>query len=94
MCVHSLACRTSEFKLILVLKGGCIPLYLVKETFWDIYKKKILAFYLNIFVKKCKIEYQKKKKKKKKKEKSRLFFPSNVLGWLEKGQTNIFFLKA
>ena len=39
VCVHSWACRTSELKLILVLKGGCIPLYLVKELFWDSYKK-------------------------------------------------------
>ena len=41
VCVHSWACSASELKLILVLKGDCIPLYLVKEPFGDSYKKTI-----------------------------------------------------
>ena len=59
MWMHPWACIISEIKLILMLKRGCIPLNLVKEPFWDSYKK-ILTFYLNIFVEKCKIEYKKK----------------------------------
>ena len=59
MCVHSWACRASEFKLILVLKGGCIPLYLVKEPFWDSYKKNLTCC-LNIFVKNAKLSIKKR----------------------------------
>ena len=40
---------------------GFIPLYLVKESFWDI-NKIILTLYFNISVEKCKIGYKKKKK--------------------------------
>ena len=43
------------------VEGGCIPLYLVEEPLWDSYKK-ILTFYLNIFVQKCKIEFKETKK--------------------------------
>ena len=85
MHVHSWACRASELKLILVLKGVCIPLYLVKEPFWDSYKKN-LTFNLNIFVKNAKLNIKKKKKKKK----SRPFFPK-FFGSVGKGQRNIFF---
>ena len=60
MCLHSRACRGSDLKVILVLKGGCIPLYLVKEPSWDSYTK-ILTFYLNIFVTNAKLSKQKKK---------------------------------
>ena len=83
MCVHSWACRTSELNLMLVLKGGCIPLYLVKEPFWDSYEK-ILTFYLNILVnflsKNAKLSIKKKK--------PTLFF--QYFRSVGKGQTNIF----
>ena len=93
MCVQSWACRTSELKLILVLKGDCIPLFLVKEPFWDSCKN-VLTFYLNIFVTKCIFECQKNKKTKNKKQKQKknptLFF--QYFGSVGKGQTNILFL--
>ena len=60
MYVHSWACRATELKLILVLKGACIPLYLVKEPFLGQFQK-ILTFYLNIFVKNAKLSILKKK---------------------------------
>ena len=57
-----------------------------KRTFWDSYNK-IVTFYLNIFVKKCKTEYQKQNKQKKQtnKKKTDPFFP-NILGRSEKGK--------
>ena len=91
MRVHSWACRTSELKLILVLKGGCILLYLVKEPFGDSYKR-ILTFYLNIFVTKNQIEYQKKTKQNKTKTKKPFFF-LQYFGSVGKGQTHIFLLR-
>ena len=83
MCVHSWACKTSELKLTLVLKGGCIPLYLVKEPFWNSYKQ-VLSFNLNIFVKKCKNWVSRKEKKK-----PTLIF--HYLGQSEKGKQTFFF---
>ena len=42
-----LGMQSIRINLILVLEGGCIPLYLFKGPYWDSYKK-ILMFYLDI----------------------------------------------
>ena len=66
-----LGTRNLRIKVNPGVERRCIPqLYLVKEPFlgYLFKKKKVLTFYLNIFVKKCKIEYLKKKRKKKKKK--------------------------
>ena len=88
MCVHSWACRTSEIKLILVLKGGCILLYLVKEPFGNSYKR-ILTFYLNIFVTKNQIEYPKKTKQNKTKTKKNFFYFSIFWVGLKRANTHL-----
>ena len=50
--------------LILVLEGGCIPLYLVKVPFWTV-TRYILGFILTFLFKNAKLRIKKKKKKKK-----------------------------
>ena len=43
MCAF-LGMQNLKIKLILVLKGGCIPLDLFKGHFWDCYKKSNISF--------------------------------------------------
>ena len=39
-----LGMQSLRINLILVLGGGCIPLYLVKEPFWVSYKNSYILF--------------------------------------------------
>ena len=79
MCAHSWACKASELIYFWCWNG--VVFHLVKEPFWDLFKKKS-----DIFVKNA-IEYQKNKTKQNKRP---LF--SDILGQSEKGkQTSFFF---
>ena len=87
-----LGMQNLRIKVNLGVERGLYSIWLKKLSGTII--KKILTFYVNIFVKKCKIEHQKKKKqnkKKKGKKKAYLFFP-NILGRSKNGKQTSFFI--
>ena len=80
--------QSLKIGLILVLEEGCFPLYLVKEPFWDSYKK--FCYFISTFLfKNAKLSIKKTNKQTNKQTNKPLF--SNILSWSQKGKQTSFF---